>query len=195
MAGISEKETSMSVFGFIVASSFFALSVYLVKKSPKLNKKASTASTNGKATPQIKHYSVKGKFPHFFGLPLVEGSRCTLCLDDGNVTITGQGVNFVIDKDKILDISVQHNVDKHYQAVSSAGGAIAGALAFGAVGAAIGGRSRVKSFNTVSSALVITYDKENSVQCIAFKYKSKADVFARTFKKQNKSIVSKTVEL
>lgn len=57
---------------------------------------------------------------------------------------------------------IKTDVEIQKQMVSSAGGAVAGGLMFGALGAIIGGRVKTKDIRTASHYLIITYTDNNS---------------------------------
>ena len=199
VVGSTEKVTSMAIFGLVIRLIASILLKNFTNRISKIDKKFVMPKINfslGEWSDTFGlPYSFKGSFTHLFGLPLVEGARCTIFLEDGSIRINGQSVDFIIDKEKLRDISVQKNVEQYRQAVSSTGGALAGAIAFGALGAAIGGRTRMKTYNPVQKALVITYDKDDTVQCIAFKYNFRAYRLTEKFAKTRPRFDSKTIKL
>ncbi len=140
---------------------------------------------------------MKYKLTFVAGLPLMQGAICKVVSTDDKIIINGQGTTFELNKEKITSITIEKNITKHTQAVSSAGGALAGAMAFGVLGAAIGGRTKAKNFNALSRYIVITYfDSEDNVKYIIFDYKSKGTYLVEEFKTFNKSSVKqKTVEI
>ena len=107
-------------------------------------------------------------FYHFAGLPVSEGVNCTLYLYNDRIEIESSGNKFSLLKDKITDICTKTDVEiqKHY--VSSAGGAIAGGIMFGTLGAIIGGRSKQKTTENIKRYLIITYIKDDDVDYVAF---------------------------
>ncbi len=127
---------------------------------------------------------------HVSGLPIRPGAICNIVVKLDKVNITSQGVTFIINKDKILDISIQKDISNCRQAVSSAGGALAGGLAFGVVGAAIGGRTKVKNIKSTNKYVVLTYNKDDDVSYIAFEYKMQAYALINNLKNFSKDTVS-----
>ncbi len=140
---------------------------------------------------------MKYKLTFVAGLPLMQGAVCKVVSTNDKIIINGQGTTFELNKEKITSITIEKNITKHTQAVSSAGGALAGAMAFGVVGAAIGGRAKAKNFNALNRYIVITYfDSEENVKYIIFDYKNKGTYLVEEFKTFNKSNVKqKTVEI
>ena len=100
---------------------------------------------------------IKYKLTQVSGLPLMQGAVCKVVSTCDKIIIDGQGTTFELKKEKISSITIEKNITKHTQAVSSAGGALAGAMAFGVVGAAIGGRTTAKDIKLKKHYIVITY--------------------------------------
>ena len=98
---------------------------------------------------------------HAHGLPIADGASTTICeLEDSFVFKSG-GNNFTIMKDKITDISKKTDTEIQQQKVSSVGGAVGGALLFGALGAVIGGQAKNYTTETHRSYLIFTYLNKN----------------------------------
>ena len=56
----------------------------------------------------------------------------------------GSGIRYELSKDKVTDIAVKTDVEIQQQYVSSAGGALAGGMLFGPLGAIVAGRTEAK---------------------------------------------------
>lgn len=208
--GIAEKSILMIFLGF----AFFAISiVYLIKTRKKY-----VPETQDNATPQKRltykekvlqnrekalkskekmYRKMKYKLTFVSGLPLIEGALCKVVSTNDKIIIEGQGTSFELKKEKITSITIEKNITKHTQAVSSAGGALAGAMAFGVVGAAIGGRTTARNIKSLKHYIVITYcDSEDNVKYIIFDHNNKGTYLVEDFKTFNKNnIVKKTVEI
>ncbi|PXV85088.1 hypothetical protein C8E03_11912 [Lachnotalea glycerini] len=121
------------------------------------------------------------------GLPLPETTTCQLYYCDDRIEIDGNNVNFVLPFNKIQDISIKTSVEIAKNYVSSAGGAVAGAVLFGAVGALIGGRVKTKTEKNLTSYLIFTYiDDNNEVKYIGFDvtYTPKSKEFVTLYENQ-----------
>ena len=201
-AGISSKENSMAVFGFIVCLLSITGLVFCIKRMPKRQKiiKETKEETVPKPIPQkgsSKFSQVLQKihnillyptytFTHIVGLPLRPGAHCKVKYDSKQIIIKGQGVSFTLDKNRITNISIQKDKEEFYQAVSSVGRAIAGGIAFGPIGAAIGGRTRLRKYRLSKYVLVLTYTKDESIQYITFKQGFFSNFFVRRMKDEIK---------
>lgn len=106
--------------------------------------------------------------PHFYGLPLVEGSMCNLFLCDNNIVIECKGTTFNLSKDKIIDIAEKSEIEIKKSYVSSVGGAIGGAVLFGPLGAMIGGRAKEKTDKEEREYLIFTYKEKEENKYISF---------------------------
>jgi len=80
--------------------------------------------------------------------------------------------------------------------VSNAGGAVAGGMMFGALGALIGGREKEKTIRNVTIYLIITYQGNEKEEYIAFDvtydYK-RANEFVKLFSLTNKKYQGPTI--
>lgn len=128
------------------------------------------------------------------GLPLPENTLCRLISWDNRIEIEANGTKFNLDKSKINDVCIKTDVEFKSQYVSSAGGAVAGAMLFGSVGAAIGGRVKEKKTQEVHTYLIFTYEKNDTIDYIGFDatYSLKrANNFVNEFKeeKQNNKVI------
>lgn len=105
---------------------------------------------------------------HVSGLSLPENMDVTIRSYPGKITITSSAADFTIDRSKIVDICEKTDVDIQNQYVSSIGGAAAGAVLFGPLGAIVGGRAKQKKSSTYSYYLIISYMKEEELSYLAF---------------------------
>lgn len=87
---------------------------------------------------------------------------------DDEFQISGGGNNFVLQKDKISEISVMTDTEIQKQYVSSIGGAVAGGVVFGPLGAIVGGRAKEKKTKTKTYYLIFTYVSDNEVRYMSF---------------------------
>lgn len=122
----------------------------------------SMAIKTSKIQKSLKAYKathITGK--HQAGLPIAEGTICAIGVEDDRFVISGAGSEFNLNYNKITSIIVNSDVEIQKRYVSSAGGAVAGALMFGAVGAIIGGRTKEKKSVKFEFFMIITYIKDD----------------------------------
>lgn len=132
--------------------------------------------------------SIVAAFNHFNGLPLAEGALCQVVSFPDKLIFKSGGIDFDLEKSRITDICIKSETEIQQQYVSSAGGAVAGAVMFGALGALIGGRAKKKTTRTITSYLIITYMKDEEVKYIAFDVLNQFNVanrFVKEFKDNN----------
>ena len=214
VGGIYEKIISMAIVGCVLYAVSLASAILLSKKNAKKrnakkeilkqknaktkNNNLSESTTPQKLTFREQMYrNMKYKLTFVSGLPLMQGAVCKVVSTFDKIIIDGQGTTFELKKEKISSITIEKNITKHTQAVSSAGGALAGAMAFGVVGAAIGGTATAKDFKLKKRYIVITYfDSEENVKYIIFDYNNNGAFLVKDFELFNKdSVVKKTVEI
>ena len=94
--------------------------------------------------------------------------RCTIIAENDCFKFIGGGNSFELNRSKITDISVKTDVEIQKQYVSSAGGAIAGGIVFGPLGAIVGGRVKEKKTREVAYYLIFTYRSGAEISYISF---------------------------
>ena len=206
--GMVEGMISMLICGIIITSLSVLGCIYCGKGVPKVNEaqrnigdiNESSKLTYSQKVLQNKekmYRKMKYKFTFVSGLPLMQGALCKVISTYDKIVIDSQGTSFELAKEKITSITIEKNITNHIQAVSSAGRAIAGAMAFGVIGAAIGGRTMSKNIKTKKYYLVITYfDSEENVKYIVFDNSSKAQYLVEDFKTFHRdNLVKKVVEI
>lgn len=105
---------------------------------------------------------------HFTGLPLAEGTDCTIRHNPDGFIFTAGGNTFNLSNDKITDMCIKTDAEIQKQYVSSVGGAVGGAVLFGPIGAMIGGRAKEKKTTNLTHYLIITYLKDGQIAYICF---------------------------
>ena len=95
--------------------------------------------------------------PSASGLPVPERTLAQVYYFDDRIEIDAGGVEYDLSMDRIQSVSIQTNVDRQTQFVSSAGGALLGAAVAGPIGAAVGGRVKEKQTQQTESYLIIHY--------------------------------------
>lgn len=106
---------------------------------------------------------------HVNGLPIAENLNCEINSYDDRLEFKSGTTNIKLPRNKITDMCIKTDVEIQKQAVSSVGGAIAGGLTFGRLGAIIGGRVKTKNIRTATHYLIITYtDSSGKLAYIGF---------------------------
>lgn len=134
--------------------------------------------------------SIYTAFHHISGLPIVEDTLCEVFSFPDRIDFKAGTTEITLSKNKITDISIKTDTEIQNQAVSSVGGAVAGAMLFGAVGAIISGRAKDKKVKTVTNYLIITYSNDGDVKFIVFDTKNNsqsADKLVKEFQKSGSS--------
>lgn len=105
---------------------------------------------------------------HQYGLPISAGVTCTVLYDIDKFTFIGGGNTFNLAFNKITDVCIKTDteIQKHY--VSSIGGAVAGGVILGPLGAIVGGRAKEKKTSTSTDYLIFTYLKNGEINYISF---------------------------
>lgn len=137
-------------------------------------------------------------FSHLNGLPIAEGTMCEFFSYPDRYEFKVNKTDIKLPKDRITDVCVKTDVEIQQQYVSSAGGAIGGAIMFGAVGALIGGRAKKKQIKTVEHFLIITYTKDDEIKHIGFNVTNdvmQAGKVVAEFKKENSAVQAQSIEL
>ena len=145
---------------------------------------------------------VKGTFSHTAGLPIPPGTECLLSLTESGLAISSFSGNFNISIDKLMTITSKTDteIQKSKQYVSSAGGAVAGGMMLGAVGAMIGGKPKEKesTVTTYKNYMAITYKKEDSIDYLLFELSGtpmQVHPFSANFGILTRNRPSETIEL
>ena len=76
---------------------------------------------------------------HVAGLPISEGKVCACFLMPNAIMVEVNQSQYYIGSGQLTEVSVKTDVEVREAYVSSAGGALAGGMMFGALGAAVGG--------------------------------------------------------
>lgn len=127
--------------------------------------------------------SVYAAFHHVNGLPLAENLLCEVFSYPDRIEFKAGTTNIKLAREKITDMCLKFDTEIQNQAVSSIGGAIAGGVMFGTLGAIIGGRAKNKKVKTTTQYLIITYTGEQGeLKYIGFDIKSNPPSAAKLVK-------------
>lgn len=113
---------------------------------------------------------------HFTGLPLAEGTDCSIQHNPDGFVFTAGGNVFNLSNDKITDMCIKTDAEIQKQYVSSIGGAVGGAVLFGPIGAMIGGRAKKKKTTNLTHYLIITYLKDGQIAYLCFEMPKTPDM-------------------
>lgn len=177
-------------FALIFVFSAFCMAIKTSKERKQLKLKKAQLVRSKDAT-------LYANFLHVIGLPISENTPCDVVSCPGIIEISANGIEFKLDKSKILDISLKTDVEIQKQYVSSGGAAVGGALLFGPLGALIGGRVKAKKSETLHTYMLISYTKKDSVDYIAFDCTKNAlntKSFIDEFRETTNNVL-KTIEL
>jgi len=163
------------LLGFIL----FCISMFI--STSKAKKQAKKAMKERKAN-GITQYMLA---THVNGLPIAENTSCQISSLADHYEFDAAGTKFNISKSKVTDVCVKTNVEIQKQYVSSVGGAVAGAVVFGPLGAMIGGRAKEKKSKEFHQYLIFTYESDGEVKYVGFEVTyalSNAQKFVDEFK-------------
>lgn len=144
---------------------------------------------------ESRNATLSASLKHFAGLPIPENTLCQVYSTPSRIEIIANGQQFNLAKEKIIDVSITTNTEIQKQLVSSTGGAVGGALLFGAVGALIGGRTKTKEIKQVKSYLIFTYQKESETEYVGFDISLGGNVagkFVKEFQQQKNNPLMQT---
>lgn len=130
-------------------------------------------------------------FHHVNGLPIPENTLCEIKSYKDCIDFKAGTTNIKLQREKITDMCIKTDTEIQKQTVSSVGGAIAGGVMFGPLGAMIGGRAKNKKVKTTTQYLIITYTGEQAeLKYIGFDIKNNplsATKFVKEFREFNKN--------
>lgn len=104
-----------------------------------------------------KEFLFLGVFTFTGGLNLPPSVKCKVHCLRSRVVIEANGQEFSLPVEKIVDVSVMSTTEIQKQYVSNVGGAIAGGMLLGPLGAILGGGVRQMAIRKRSKFLIFTY--------------------------------------
>lgn len=148
--GSENDKKAQSIIFLAISAAFWTFGIRLVRKAKKQRIEQLKKLTNFIVC-------------HEQGLPLAQNATCEVIFCDDEVQIKAFNSLYRIQFSKIKDITIKPDYEVRQEYVSSAGGAIAGGMMFGALGAMVGGRPKKKTvYQRFDHYLVIVYEKDNS---------------------------------
>ncbi len=113
--------------------------------------------------------TIRTTLHHVNGLPIAENLLCEIFSYPDRIEFKAGTTNINLARNKITDMCIKTDTEIQNQAISSVGGAIAGGVMFGALGAIIGGRAKTKKVKNITQYLIITYtDTKGELTYIGF---------------------------
>lgn len=138
---------------------FLLFLIWIVKERSKNTKRMKAEHEGAICYAMLKHIN---------GLPIAENVLCDVVAFPNKYEFRANGTVFELERSKITDVSVISDTEIQKQYVSSVGGAIGGAVLFGALGAMIGGRAKEKTSTTTQHYLIFTYLNNDEVKYTGF---------------------------
>lgn len=209
VVGLSQHNIPATFIGVVIGIIFILIGILLMKKTK--NEKVKVEERYNKQLEINKELSLKpgtkqrvqllgAEFcinaKHMAGLSVAEGADMYLYLNKDKIIFERNETMYNLEFKKITDITIKTDVEIQKAYVSSIGGAVAGGMLFGPLGAIIGGRAKEKNNSTINKYLIFTYEKEGNVDFISFDvtYSTNADRFVKFFEK-NKTGDKKEINL
>lgn len=144
---------------------------------------------------KMKMQTVKCKLQLVGGLDLAAGSICSAMCSPEFISFSASGQTFTLSPEKLIDVSVMTPQEIQTQYVSSVGGAIAGGILLGPIGAALGGTAQKKKTKIVRQYLIFAYQADSEVKYIVFDVTSApqngkkiSKIYAYLKKNENKQV-------
>ena len=134
-----------------------------------------------------------GKYELLSGLNMPTGTTCKVVAAGDKLVISALKQEYTLPNRKIIGVDIQTIKDFQKQYVSSVGGAVAGGVLLGPLGAILGGMAKQKIVKNTTPLLIVTYEKEpGDIQYIVFKLPPNGSYFANglvsAYKRPTKNI-------
>lgn len=139
------------------------------ENNPRINENEKVLNSKKKASRDGNEKALIAKNIKFVaGLNLPQGVLCDVSCFSTEISISVNRQEFVLSANKLIDVSIMTNTEIQKQYVSSVGGAVAGAILLGPIGAVLGGSASKKSIKTNTKYLIFTYEDGSDQKYIAF---------------------------
>ena len=147
------------------------------------------------AEEKVKRETVNCNLQLVGGLDLAAGSICSAVCSPESISFSASGQTFTLSPEKLIDVSVMTPQEIQTQYVSSVGGAIAGGILLGPIGAALGGSAQKKKTKIIRQYLIFAYQADAEVKYIVFDVTSApqngkkiSKIYAYSKKNENKQV-------
>ena len=144
---------------------------------------------------KVKRETVNCNLQLVGGLDLAAGSICSAMCSPESISFSASGQTFTLSPEKLIDVSVMTPQEIQTQYVSSVGGAIAGGILLGPIGAALGGSAQKKKTKIIRQYLIFAYQADAEVKYIVFDVTSApqngkkiSKIYAYLKKNENKQV-------
>lgn len=131
---------------------------------------------------------------HLSGLPVTEGCMCTVGIGKDEFLFIRDEKHIYLPMEQVMDVAVKTEEEVRNYYVSDAGGAVAGGMLFGALGASIGGKPQKITEKWIQRFLLITYMEEDETKHICFACTARA-AEAQEIVKAWRSLPKQTVDM
>lgn len=163
--------------GFLILLVIFAFRMVVITSKAQKKRKQAVKEMKGNGL------SIYSAFHHVNGLPIAENFLCEVFSYPDRIEFKAGTTNIKLARGKITDMCLKFDTEIQKQAVSSVGGAIAGGVMFGTLGAVIGGRAKNKKVKTTTQYLIITYiGEQGDLKYIGFDIKNNPPSAAKLVK-------------
>lgn len=134
---------------------------------------------------------------HMDGLPVPQGAECHVVLINGVLHIWRGEQEYKVAWERVTDVLLRTDEEIRRAYVSDAGGAVAGGMLFGALGALIGGSPTERITKTETKYLIFAYEavEDGETRFISFEVMNewKAQRFVESFDKAERGMRSVTL--
>lgn len=143
----------------------------------------------------MKKYNAKDVVPltHVYGLDLSEWIPIACYIAKDKYIFVGDNREFIMTRKRIINKYLTTDIDIKKQAVSNVKGTVAGAMAFGTIGALLADNAKVVDVKTVKKLIIFEYETETGeVKTYAFDITNKITESTATYKfnlKKQKEVV------
>lgn len=164
------------IFCLILIIFVFCVLVYMIIKMIMNGKELKRSELEKMRFLEREGITANAKLEHVEGLPIAEGIMCELFSYSTKILISGSGLQFNLEKDRILDIDIKTDVQIQKQYVIDRRHPM---------------RDKLKTIRTTYEYLVFTYSKDNEIEYIIFEcdYNSKNAIhFVSEFKKTHREV-------
>ncbi len=159
----------MDILPLLIIIGVLLVFVIFCIKMIRLTSQAKKRDTQQLNTLKEQGLTVHATFPHVNGLPIAENLLCEIFSFPNRIEFKSGTTSITLMREKITYMCIKTDTEIQQQLVSSVGGAIAGGVMFGTLGAIIGGRAKTKKIKTVTKYLIITYmNNQNELAYIGF---------------------------